>query len=192
MQRVSTKRVMSEPLIHEIRPLERSRPDLSAIVPTVDVVIVNWNGGDILVRCVDALLDVAADGASPIRRLVVVDNASSDGSVDHFEDRAKLAVLRSDGNVGYGRGCNDGARGSEADLLLFLNPDVVVNNETIATCIVFLSDPANASVEHCRTQLVCASGRFNERAHGCRPGLHKSSVRWVWTGCIRGSSMDPR
>ena len=67
-------------------------------------------------------------------------------------------VLRNASNLGYGSGCNRGARGSDADLLLFLNPDVVVNNETISTCIRFLEDPANASVGIVGPQLVDSSG----------------------------------
>jgi N-acetylglucosaminyl-diphospho-decaprenol L-rhamnosyltransferase len=66
--------------------------------PAVSVVVVNWNGAAVLTRCLDAL------AAQTLRdfELLVVDNASSDGSVDGLEGRyLGVRVIRLERNVGY-------------------------------------------------------------------------------------------
>jgi len=89
--------------------------------PEVAVVIVNYNAGQELGRALAALA-TALDGRS--WEGVVVDNASSDGSVsavDEFAPRVRL--LRNAENVGFGRGINQGAAATTAPLLLIVNPD---------------------------------------------------------------------
>lgn len=59
--------------------------------------------------------------------LVVVDNASADGSADRARALAPRArVVEAGANLGFAGGCNLGARGASTPLLLFLNPDAVV------------------------------------------------------------------
>lgn len=89
--------------------------------PDVAAVIVSYNVASLLVRCVESL---RADG---IDRIVVVDNASSDGSVEAIR-RADpgVEVVALDRNVGFGAGVNRGAARTTEPHLLVLNPDVEV------------------------------------------------------------------
>lgn len=90
--------------------------------PWVRVVIVNFNGGDLLARCV-AGLAAQTDGAF---EAVVVDNASTDGSVDNLVlPDARFRIARAGENLGFARGCNLGAAGAICDWLAMLNPDAV-------------------------------------------------------------------
>ena len=101
----------------------------------LDIVIVNWNAGSQLAACLASLAD-CQDPAS--LRVVVVDNASSDGSVDALAlpdlERRGLAVtvLRNADNLGFARACNQGAALGSADAILFLNPDTEVSRDGIA------------------------------------------------------------
>ncbi len=87
-------------------------------------VVVNWNGGDENQRCIAALL---AQG-SALERILFVDNASSDGSVEAVERRfPSVEVLRQGENLGYGGGNNLGiARALElgAEAVLVVNNDL--------------------------------------------------------------------
>jgi N-acetylglucosaminyl-diphospho-decaprenol L-rhamnosyltransferase len=82
--------------------------------PTVDIVIVNWNSGRWLRECLRALAD-ARPAACRVSRVVVVDNASSDGScdgigdADAFELPLPLTIVRNDVNRGFAAACNQGA-----------------------------------------------------------------------------------
>lgn len=88
----------------------------------IDVVIVNWNSAGHLKHCLDAL---AVDSERTfIRSVTVVDNLSTDGSVDiETPPTLRVRIDRAGENLGFARGCNRGARPGEAEILLFLNPD---------------------------------------------------------------------
>jgi len=97
-------------------PLQKSFNDC-------DVVIVNYNAGMLLADCVSS---VFAAGAA---RAIVVDNHSTDGSLEHLErvvENEKLVVIRNDKNLGFAAACNIGAKASSAHHVLFLNPDAVL------------------------------------------------------------------
>jgi len=89
----------------------------------VSAVIVNYNAGPALVDAVRSLQrDPTIDW-----QIVVVDNASSDGSADALSVIDGVRVLRNATNVGFGSGVNQGVRETGADLVLVMNPDCVLD-----------------------------------------------------------------
>jgi hypothetical protein len=92
-------------------------------------------------------------------RVVVVDNASTDESADDlFYPGLPLVFLRNSENRGFAAACNQGASGSQADYLLFLNPDVELRKDSLSTPVQFMEDPANDRVGICGIQLVGPEG----------------------------------
>jgi hypothetical protein len=85
----------------------------------VTAVTVNYNAGPLLRGLVESLA-----GQAGLVRTVVVDNASSDGSLD-FLDAAHpgVTVVRNPANRGFGTACNQGAAAASGRYLLFINPD---------------------------------------------------------------------
>lgn len=88
-------------------------------LPSVRVGIVSWNTADLLRDCLQALPGALG---SIDAEVVVVDNASSDASVEVAEDQ-HVRVIRNESNVGYARAMNQALTGSTADVLIALNPD---------------------------------------------------------------------
>lgn len=86
----------------------------------VRVGIVSWNTAELLDRCLDALPE-ALEGCDA--SIVVVDNASSDGSADVAERHPGVRVIRNATNAGYARAMNQALRKADADVLIALNPD---------------------------------------------------------------------
>ena len=85
----------------------------------ISIVIVNWNTGLLLERCVLSLLEHAADC-----EIIIVDNASEDFSVDFTRKLGDpVTVFRSAENLGFAAGSNRGWRQSTGEQVLFLNPD---------------------------------------------------------------------
>jgi GT2 family glycosyltransferase len=89
--------------------------------PSVAVIVVNFNGGDIVVRCLEAL---AAQSRSP-ERTIVVDNASTDASPDRIADRfPDVELIRLGHNSGFAGGNNTGVSAAEGcEWVALLNPD---------------------------------------------------------------------
>jgi GT2 family glycosyltransferase/glycosyltransferase involved in cell wall biosynthesis/SAM-dependent methyltransferase len=95
-------------------------PEVQA--PTVSVVLVNLNGADHLPDCLDSL--AAQDYPAGRLDVLLVDNASTDGSLELLQERYPwVSVLRQDHNTGFAPAVNIGARASDADFLVLLNND---------------------------------------------------------------------
>src|SRR5262249_52305054 len=92
--------------------------------PLVTIVIVNWNSGTMLRVCLHSLL-------RPVNNLrvkvVVVDNKSSDDSPGMVErEFPQVSLVRSEANLGFGRGNNLAQGHVQPGYVLFLNPDTEV------------------------------------------------------------------
>lgn len=86
--------------------------------PKISTIIVNYNAGDLLRTCVDSLLNCPLEV-----EIIVVDNASADGSLNALMGLPQVQVIRNTANIGFAAACNVGSRVATAPLLLFLNPD---------------------------------------------------------------------
>jgi N-acetylglucosaminyl-diphospho-decaprenol L-rhamnosyltransferase len=95
------------------------------------VIVVTANSGPLASRCVERVLSSNAEV-----ELILVDNASRDGQVERIADRfaadPRLSILRNEANIGFGPACNRGAALARGDALLFLNPDCLIEADTIA------------------------------------------------------------
>ncbi|MBS3963811.1 MAG: glycosyltransferase family 2 protein [Methylomonas sp.] len=99
----------------------------------VSAIIVNYNAGSLLRGCVDSLLACPLDV-----EIIVVDNASHDGSLNGLPDSPRIRVIRNPANVGFAAACNIGIRTSSAPFLLFLNPDCVLQPAAISALLQVL------------------------------------------------------
>lgn len=101
-------------------------------VSTLGVVIVNYNTLDLTVNCVASLLE---HGVVAVSNIVVVDNASPDGSGARLQAAlpAGVRVLQSTRNGGFGAGVNLGIAASTTDLVLVLNPDTYFKRNDVDT-----------------------------------------------------------
>ena len=92
--------------------------------PSISIVVVNFNGRDLLRQCLCTLLDTDY----PKYEIVVVDNASTDGSFaeikESFASDPRITLVENSENVGHSEGCNIGARLTTGKYLVFLDSDI--------------------------------------------------------------------
>jgi GT2 family glycosyltransferase len=95
-------------------------------LPFVRLVVLNWNSGDLLARCLDSLASL--DWPPDRLEVVVIDNASTDGSVVDLERRRPgVRLMGNDRNTGFGANNLAIADLDGIDLVGLVNPDVVVD-----------------------------------------------------------------
>jgi N-acetylglucosaminyl-diphospho-decaprenol L-rhamnosyltransferase len=105
----------------------------------LSVVIVNWNVCELLRRCLLSVAKALPPGLAA--EVVVVDNASSDGSADMVRrEFPAVRLVASDENLGYARGNNRGAAETSGRYLLILNPDTEVAGDALATMVHYLDE----------------------------------------------------
>ena len=121
------------------------------------MVIVNWNGGDHLSRCLASLRDF---GGESVDRIIVVDNGSTDRSLTVAYATPGVTVIETGENLGFAKACNLGARRATTDFLLFLNPDAAVGAGVIDSVVSFMTAPQSTGVGICGVQLLDEDGRI--------------------------------
>lgn len=95
----------------------------------ISVVVVNYNSGKSITDCISSIIN-------QVQEIIVVDNASTDASLKSvenvFKNNPKLHIIRNSYNLGFAKGCNIGFRRSSGTSILFLNPDCVLEPDTVA------------------------------------------------------------
>ncbi len=93
------------------------------------VVIVNHNAGDYLLRCLESVYGSAGDASLDV---VVVDNASSDGSAERAARGRPVRLICNEENRGFAAAANQGIAATAAPLVFLLNPDAEIAGGTLA------------------------------------------------------------
>jgi GT2 family glycosyltransferase len=132
------------------------------LAPLVSVVVVNYNGADALPRCLEALV---ADTGEASTEVLVVDNASSDGSDAIAEAAAEqhesIRLLRSPTNRGYAGAVNLALADARGTYVAVLNMDVVVSAGWLDPLIAFLESAPDAGAVCPLIVLEPDPGRIN-------------------------------
>lgn len=103
--------------------------------PLVAIVILNWNGWQDTTNCLSSL------NVSEYKnfRIIIVDNGSTDDSVDHLQAvHADFTIIETGVNLGFAGGCNVGIRYAfeiSADYIWLLNNDTVVEQQSLSALV---------------------------------------------------------
>jgi GT2 family glycosyltransferase len=138
----------------------------------IAAVVVAFNGGEALLDCVRSLLAQSV----PELEVIVVDNASTDGSIERAESAfgADIRVIRRVTNGGYAAGANTGWRATGAPMVAILNQDLVLEPDCLQRMReVVVDEPRDALVS---PKLVLKSDPSRVNAVG--NDVHLSAVSW--------------
>ncbi len=125
--------------------------------PQLSIIIVSYNTRDITLACLES---VYAQTRETSFEVIVLDNASSDGSADAIAGRfPQVRLIRHPINLGFAGGNNLAAKDAAGEFLLLLNPDTVVLNGAIDTLMAFARANPGAGIWGGRT--VFADGTLN-------------------------------
>ena len=124
--------------------------------PRASVIVVNYNGRMRLGRCLYSLLEDRQE-----YEVILVDNASTDGSVDYVEQFfPKVQVIRNEANRGFGYGNNAGVQRARGKYLAFLNPDTAVEPGWLEALIAALEADPQAGLATSQILLLADPGRI--------------------------------
>ena len=101
----------------------------------VSIVIVNYNTLKLTKACIDSVIEKTSGLEYEI---ILVDNASSDGSSDVFKNDERIIFIEASDNIGFGKANNLGVKHAKGDYLFFLNSDVICSKINLAGGISYL------------------------------------------------------
>jgi N-acetylglucosaminyl-diphospho-decaprenol L-rhamnosyltransferase len=115
--------------------------------PDLGVVIVNYNAGEFLRRCVRSVMASAGDVSVDV---VVVDNASTDGSAGAVAAaHPEIRLMENARNRGFAAAANQGIAATDAQFLLLLNPDAEIVAGTLASLVKVAREHPGAGAVGC-------------------------------------------
>ncbi len=175
------------------KPLSDDRTPLSGLA---SIIILNWNGRDLLEEGIPSVLEaVHSDGRS--HEVVVVDNGSTDGSVELLRrDFPEVRIIALPENRGFAEGNNAGVRAAQHDVVVLLNNDMVVDrrflrpllegfrsNTFAVTSQIYFQNPAARREETGRTTALFRRGMI-DYAHRSMPatGFRRRYLPAFWAG----------
>jgi hypothetical protein len=116
----------------------------------LSVIIVSWNVKDILSDCLDSVLRSSV--AFPYE-IIVVDNASTDGTADYIKKKfPAVRIIENKENHGFARANNQGALPAGGEYLFFLNPDTVLFGDTLNNLVDFMD--CNPDIALCGPRIL--------------------------------------
>lgn len=107
----------------------------------VTVIVVNYNSGHFLRECIQSLL---RQSLRP-KQILIVDNCSSDNSLDEIEETQQVKILRESQNLGFAEANNKAMILSETEFVALLNPDAVASADWLEQLVAGISIHPNAA-----------------------------------------------
>ncbi len=159
------------------------------------VIIVAADSGDGLAECVARSL-----GSTALVEVIVADNASRDGSVARvaqlYARNEQVRILRNEKNLGFGSACNRAATLARGDALLFLNPDCLIETDTIARLRAIAT--GDAQIGLIGALQLDAHGRVDAASRRRDPLLRRALLSFSglarlasWRPALAGVAMPP-
>jgi GT2 family glycosyltransferase len=126
--------------------------------PKVSIIIVNYNAGPVLERCLESLVPYLTHPTAPCE-VIVVDNQSVDGSPERVKELfPTMKLVQSGGNLFFTGRVNRGQREATGDYIWILGPDTVVIDDPLPRMLAFLEK--NPTVGAVSGRLYHADGRL--------------------------------
>ena len=101
----------------------------------VSVIIVNYNAGDYLSRCILSILDQSLTSFE----IIVIDNASIDTSINNIPPDPRIKCIKNPQNLGFAKAQNQGIRISHAPFVVPLNFDIILEKSFLEAMIIAIS-----------------------------------------------------
>lgn len=155
----------------------------------LSVIVVNWNVCELLREC---LLSIRRETRLAPERyeIIVVDNASQDGSVDMLRaDFPDITLIASDQNLGFAEGCRRGYEGCRGRCVLLLNPDTIVLNGAIDLMMAEMGQHADAGIIGSR--LVNSDSSFQRACGGALPSLRNVAWNYLFLNRVLPTRLSP-
>ena len=129
--------------------------------PPVSVIILNHNGKQVIERCLSSVLA----SNYPNFEIIVVDNGSTDGSVEVVRDRflylKNARLIQSGQNLGASAGRNEAAKFANGHYLAFLDPDTQVDGNWLREAVLLMEQHQSVAIVQCKLLLMSETKRID-------------------------------
>jgi len=141
----------------------------------LDIVITTFNVKDLLLDCLKSVFDTKGKGDA--WNVIVIDNASTDGTADAVEKNfPNVKLITSKENLGFAKANNLARKFANAKNVLFLNPDTKISDKVIQKTLKILEDKKDIAAVGCR--VVLPNGKIDYSCHRGLPTIWNTFSYW--------------
>lgn len=165
----------------------------------VSIILVSYNTKELTRDCIKSIYEKTEGISYDIR---VVDNASTDGSVEMLrEEFPEVKLIASEENLGFGRANNLAIKESDAKYCFLLNTDTVLLNNAVKILFDFMEKPENSQVGACGGQLFNSDmtyqwsvGEFNslEKLYRKSIGINFHQIKYRFRDIFKSRIMKEK
>ena len=102
----------------------------------LSIIIVNWNVRELLRECLNSIFLHLTE---PTYEVIVIDNASEDGSVEMIQKNfSQVKLIANKENYGFAKACNQGLQIAQGEYFFILNPDTIISSNTLKSVVDFM------------------------------------------------------
>ncbi|MFH1833045.1 MAG: glycosyltransferase family 2 protein [Candidatus Levyibacteriota bacterium] len=128
----------------------------------LSIIIVSYNTKSFLKNCISSAFNQRPKGLN--MEVIVVDNGSTDGSVQLLENEfPNIKLIKNKENFGFSKANNIGVKKAEGRYLLFLNSDTVIYEKVFETMVKFMDEHKDAGAATCK--VILPSGLLDDASH---------------------------
>lgn len=150
----------------------------------LSIIIVNYNVKYFLEQCLYSVIK-ASEGIET--EIIVVDNASSDSSVEYLQKLfPRIKFIENKKNVGFAKANNLALPFVKGDYILYLNPDTILPEDTLNNCLQFFK--ANPNCGALGVKMIDGSGKFLPESKRAFPSLTTAFFKLIGLSVIFPSS----
>ncbi len=151
-------------------------------IPELSVIIVNWNTREPIRRCLESVFKESKEINFEV---IVVDNASKDGSVEMIKQCFPLVkMIINQSNIGFSRAVNLGLQASQAKKVLLLNSDTIILDNILKNMADFLDRHREAGIAGC--MLLNKDGSYQKSAGKMRNIFNEAEEKLIRWGMKKG------
>jgi O-antigen biosynthesis protein len=130
-------------------------------LPSVSLIILNWNGQPYLEGCLKSLLQQSY----PQAEIIMVDNGSTDSSVTYVKKAfPDVRIIETGRNLGFAGGMNAGIAETSADIVVLLNNDIIAETDWLSQLIDCMQSDQKIGIAGCK--IFFADGKTLQHAGG--------------------------
>lgn len=145
-------------------------------MPKLSIIIPSYNSKKITDQCLMSLLKNLREESALDYEVIVVDNASNDGSqdvIEQYQPRFKsFKLIKNRKNVGFSKANNQALKVAEGEYILFLNSDVIVENMNFKRLLYYLDSRPEVGV--CTIRVNLSDGTIDPASHRGFPTIWNS------------------
>jgi GT2 family glycosyltransferase len=158
--------------------------------PGISVIIVSWNVRDLLRDAIASVFSCCVSDSYWLE-VIVVDNASADGSAEMVRSEfPDVKLIASGENLGFAQGCNLAYGEARGDYLFLLNPDARLISDSLAFALQAMRDDPRLGALGFRT--VDDEGEFRRDAGGYFPSIANMLVNYLFLNRLIPMAWQPK